>query len=145
MKRIGKHLLILSLIAIAVIIGILQWLKWYTHHGEELILPDYIDKPLVQAENDAADRNFEIVVTDSIFLVGRPGGIIYDQNPKPGSKVKRKRKIYTIVTKSGADMIKVAKSTPTVRREIRDQGKRTDEGLRSEIECARICLRCRPA
>lgn len=107
MKRIGKHFLILILITIAVLIGILQWLKWYTHHGEQLVLPDYIDKPLLQAKNDATDRNFEIVVTDSVFLVGRAGGIIYDQNPKPGSQVKRSRKIYAIITKSDADMIKV--------------------------------------
>ncbi len=108
MKRVAKHIAIILALILLLLIGALQWLKWYTHNGEKLVLPDYIDKPYVQAVDDAKERSFEIIITDSVFLVGKSGGLIINQNPRPGSEVKRKRKIYVTVTKTQADMISVA-------------------------------------
>ncbi|HMR88851.1 MAG TPA: PASTA domain-containing protein, partial [Saprospiraceae bacterium] len=60
-------------------------LKVYTNHGQKLELPKYIGKNIDDAKEAADDASFEIVVNDSIFIVGKEGGIITDQNPKPGS------------------------------------------------------------
>jgi D-alanine-D-alanine ligase len=99
-------------LAVALIIGIiyltLLWLKFYTHHGQKIVLDDFVGKTLTEAARIADAHDFEIIVNDSVFIVGKPGGIITDQNPKPGAMVKQNRKIYVTITKSDADKIRVA-------------------------------------
>ncbi len=80
-------------------------LRWYTHHGRSLVLPNYIDQHLDIAKRDAERNSFELRIIDSVFVVGKQGGIILDQNPAAGSKVKAKRKVYLTVTKTQADEI----------------------------------------
>ena len=72
------------------------------------MLPDFIDRPLTQASNIAIEETFQIIVNDSVHIIGQPGGIIIDQNPKPESKVKENRKVYVTTTKYIADQIKVS-------------------------------------
>ena len=85
-----------------------MWLRSYTNHGQKLELPDYINQHIDDAKEDAEDKTFTIIVTDSIHRVGKPGGLIINQNPTPGSMVKEKRKIYVNVTKYSPDQIKVS-------------------------------------
>ncbi len=106
-KTFLKHLGLLVLFFAVVITGILWWLDIYTNHGQKLVLPDYIETKVDKAAKDAKERKFLIVVDDSTHIVGKPGGIIIAQNPKPGSKVKENRKIYVTVTKYNPDKIKI--------------------------------------
>lgn len=91
-----------------VLFAVFTWLKYYTNHGQQLELPDYIGQHISEASDDAEKRSFEIIVNDSIHIVGKKGGLIREQNPKGGSKVKENRKIYVTVTKHTADKITVA-------------------------------------
>ncbi len=88
-----------------VIWGVLTWLKIYTHHGQQLQLPNYIGMHIDKAMQDAQDKTFEIVVNDSVHIVGKPGGTIFNQNPIGGSLVKENRKIYVTTTKYNADIV----------------------------------------
>jgi len=81
------------------------FLRFFTHHGEALVMPDYVGEYLEIAERDAKSRSFQMHVIDSVFIVGKNGGLILSQNPLFGEKVKRKRKIYVTVTKSKPDEI----------------------------------------
>lgn len=83
----------------------MQWLKSYTNHGQKLELPNYIGQQVSEAKKDATDKTFEIIVNDSIHVVGQPGGLIRNQNPKGGAIVKENRKIYVMVTKHQADLV----------------------------------------
>jgi UDP-N-acetylmuramate--alanine ligase len=65
-------------------------------------------KTLQQASDLIDDHSFQLVVTDSTFVIGKSGGIILDQNPKPGSEVKEGRKIYVTITKLDPDKILVS-------------------------------------
>lgn len=87
---------------------VLLWLRMYTNHGQKLVLPDYVDMPLSEAINIAEEETFHIIVNDSVHIIGKPGGVIIDQNPKPNSKVKENRKVYVTTTKYIADQIKVS-------------------------------------
>ena len=87
---------------------VFMWMDSYTRHGQQLLLPDYVDKPLELSIADAEDRSFEIAVTDSVFIAGEEGGIITLQNPVGGSKVKEGRTIYVTVTKYQAEKVKVS-------------------------------------
>lgn len=103
-----KNLILILLFLIVVFVAIKLGLRWYTHHGEKLTLPDFINQPLAQAIVTAEDRSFELVVTDSIFKVNQQGGIILDQNPIKDSKVKRGRKIYVTITKYKPEKVKIS-------------------------------------
>ena len=80
-------------------------LTFYTNHGQKLKLGKYVGIPLIDAKKHADPRGFEIIVTDSIHLIGKRGGVIISQVPKPGSLVKRGRKIYVSITRYNPDII----------------------------------------
>ncbi len=107
-KPFLKQLLYVIIFLTVVLMLVLLWLRVYTNHGQKLELPNYINQEIEDARKDADDKTFEIIITDSIHKVGKPGGLIIDQNPTPGSMVKEKRKIYVNVTKFSPDQIKVA-------------------------------------
>ena len=79
------------------------WLKMYTHHGQELELPDYTGYQYEDAVRDARKKKFRMSVLDSIHVLGKPGGEILKQNPEPRSLVKQKRMIYVTITKRSPD------------------------------------------
>jgi len=111
---------------------VLMWLRYYTNHGQKLELPKFIGLNLEEAIEQSEDLSFEIIVNDSIFIVGKPGGIITDQNPKPLSLVKEGRKVYVTITKFGTETIKVS-DLPTLYGNAFDQ-KKTELKYR-DIEC----------
>lgn len=107
-KPFLKQLLFVFIFLAVVLMLVLLWLRFYTNHGQKLELPDYVNQEINDAREDAKDKTFEIIISDSIHKVGKPGGLIIDQNPTPGSMVKEKRKIYVNVTKFSPDQIKVS-------------------------------------
>lgn len=106
-KKIWLHagLIVLALLILTFLV--FNLLKVYTRHGEQIAIPDLSSKMLDEAVSIAEDAGFEVVLTDSVFLVGKPGGMITSQNPEPGAKAKSKRKIYVTITKYSADMVTV--------------------------------------
>jgi len=114
---------------VAVILFIIfMWLKFYTNHGQQLELPSYIDQKFQEAQKDAEDKTFDLIINDSIHVVGKSGGIILKQDPKPGALVKEKRKIYVDVTKYTADEYSLDKDIPTL---YGQEFNRTQDKLRS--------------
>ena len=75
-------------------------------------MPDYVNTHVEDAIEDAEDRSFIMMVNDSVHIVGKPGGMIQNQNPKGGSLVKENRKIYVTITKYNADVIDIASVFP---------------------------------
>ncbi len=110
---ISSALFINNLIALIgaslfLILFVSWWLRCYTHHGQKLNIKNYVGILHQEAAEDAEDHSFELIVEDSLFIVGKPGGIILAQNPVAGSKVKEERKIYVTITKQQADEIPFA-------------------------------------
>lgn len=99
-----------TIVAILVFLGIFLlvsflWLKLYTHHGQELAMPDYSGYQYDDAVKDAARKRFRMSIQDSLHILGKPGGEILKQNPAPGSLVKSGRMIYVTITKRSPDKI----------------------------------------
>lgn len=90
---------------VVLIFGVFTWLRFYTHHGQKLELPDYLGENIEVATKDATDRSFEIIVNDSVHIVGKKGGLVQNQNPRGGALVKEDRKIYVTITKNQADLV----------------------------------------
>ncbi|TVR88914.1 MAG: PASTA domain-containing protein [Saprospirales bacterium] len=111
-KTLWKNLLLMAIAGLVIVFLTHQSLKWYTRHGQQIPLPDYTGESINSAMEDADNRSFRMVVSDSIYIVGRRGGIILDQIPQPHELVKKDRKIYVTVTKSQPDMVTLDELPP---------------------------------
>ncbi|MFO7658891.1 MAG: PASTA domain-containing protein [Bacteroidales bacterium] len=95
----GRHIIIRNLtlalfILIFVFILFFTWLRIFTRHGEAFSVPDLTDLTLHEVEDNMEKRNLRWEVFDSVFSNDHERGVVIEQNPKPGSKVKKNRKIY---------------------------------------------------
>jgi len=106
-KAFLRQLLLVAIFLALVLTAVLFWLKSYTNHGQKIQLQDFTNMEYQSAAEEAADQSFELIISDSIHIVGRPGGIVLDQNPNAGSMVKENRKVYVTTTKYNPDKIKV--------------------------------------
>jgi len=92
---------------IALVAGVLAlsffWMNSYTHHGESLQVPSYLNMNIEEAIQQAKQQNLKVVVNDSIWSADKPAGTILEQSPKPLSRVKEKRTIYLTITKFQAE------------------------------------------
>jgi len=79
------------------------WMSSYTHHGESLQVPNYLNMNIDEARGNAAQQNLKIVVNDSIWSADKSAGTVVEQSPKPLSKVKENRTIYLTITKFHAE------------------------------------------
>jgi len=104
---IWRNLGLIALFLVGCLLLTIVWLRYYTHHGQSLVMPDYTGQAVQVAQKDAQQLSFEIEVIDSVHIVGKDGGIIIDQNPTAESKVKEKRKIYVTISKHEAVKIPV--------------------------------------
>ena len=111
-KQLWKNLLIMILVFVFLVIAVDQVLKMYTRHGQKIPLPDYVGESITSASEDAERRTFEIIIADSVYMVGRRGGIILDQIPEAGQLVKEDRKIYVTTTKFKPDMVRLEDLPP---------------------------------
>ncbi len=96
-----------ALLALMLVLLLLTswWMRCYTHHGESLQVQDFIGLSLEDAVRKARKRSFEIVVNDSLFIVGKAPHEILEQTPPPLSRVKEGRKIYVSITKKTPDLM----------------------------------------
>lgn len=102
-KALLKQLAMIIAFIVLVLLLVFYWLRSYTNHGQQIALPTYIGSHIDKAYKQAKRETFELVVTDSVHIVGTKGGIILDQNPKPDALVKENRKIYVRTSKYQAD------------------------------------------
>lgn len=68
-------------------------LNVFTKHNKELIVPDFYNMTISEAESLAASSRMRVEVTDSVFVKRMKKGTVYRQNPQAGSKVKEGRRI----------------------------------------------------
>jgi len=104
-KRFILNILGIMAFLALVIVGVFTWLRVYTNHGQKKELPNYVNQQISTVTEDAESRSFEIIVNDSVHIVGKGGGLVQIQNPVGGSLVKENRKIYVTITKYNPDKI----------------------------------------
>ncbi len=91
--------------AITLFIFLLLFLRIYTHHGRSIAIPDLSDLPVEDAGKYIAKRKLRYEILDSVYVAGKDGGIVFDQYPKPGSLVKKNRKIYFTINAHSPEKI----------------------------------------
>lgn len=105
-KEVVKHFS-LALVSLPVLFFLyLQFLNIYTLHGKFITVPDYSNYHILVLDSISETNNLTYVIIDSISDSNLPKGIVINQNPKAGSKVKKKRKIYLTVTETNTRIVK---------------------------------------
>ena len=91
------NLLAMLAVIVLLIVCIWMWLGHYTHHGEEIEVPNVTGQLIGDAEYALETLGLEAVVVDSTYDRSKPSGTIMVQLPKAGAKVKSGREIYLTI------------------------------------------------
>ncbi len=91
------NLLLMGLVAVLLSIGVWLGLSYYTHHGEEIIVPDVCNKLIGDADYTLEMAGLSAIVVDSTYNRSLPSGAVMTQHPEAGSKVKAGRHIYLTI------------------------------------------------
>ncbi len=92
-KTFFRHLGLAIAIFTSFMLLLMLWLYIYTRHGQERVIPDFTGMTLEEAETASSRERFRLFVTDSVYSSFVPRGTIAEQNPPPGYKAKRDRRI----------------------------------------------------
>ncbi len=104
-KKIFVNPYTISIVAALLILFVLykctfSWLKSYTNHGQEIVVPDLSGMTPLEASQVLSKQTLKYEVVDSVFMKGKSLGVIVEQMPKPGDKIKADRTVYLIVNSS---------------------------------------------
>ena len=91
----------INLLIILFLCGFLLWITFrildkYTRHNEVYTMPDFIGQDYQQVKHDYS-KDFNFILIDSVYPKGQEPGSIYQQDPLPGSKIKKGRNVYAII------------------------------------------------
>ena len=86
----------LMLIFIIVILAFIS-LTVYTRHGKQYELPTLVGLTLEEAQKKAEPLRLRIDVFDSLYSPLQPRGAVLEQYPKPGSVVKKDRRVVVTI------------------------------------------------
>lgn len=106
-KTFRNQLILAAVVVVVMVTSLVQYLKFYTNHGQEIEVPDLKDLRVDQIQALLAEHDFSYVVVDSTYIRGKQPNLVYDQDPKAGSKVKEGRTIYVSITSSNTPKIKL--------------------------------------
>ncbi|MBQ6086849.1 MAG: PASTA domain-containing protein [Bacteroidales bacterium] len=96
-------LAILAVILLAVVADFL--LARLTNHNKVIEVPDMTNMTVVEARRTAANHGLRARVADSVFVRRMQKGAVYTQNPKPGSMVKKGRRIRLTINAMNAKKV----------------------------------------
>lgn len=92
-----KHLLYMLAVSVVIVFLCFMFIKIVARQGKEYELPDLRGMALTQLEEENV-LSLRYVVIDSVYDEEKEGGIVVQQDPKPGTMIKTHRKVYVTVT-----------------------------------------------
>jgi beta-lactam-binding protein with PASTA domain len=101
------NVIILVVFTITGFFALTGWLNNYTHHGQNIQVPDLRGKTISNLDKILAEHNFHYKVVDSLFDVDKLPGTVLDQDPAPKSKVKENRTIYLTINSTQPPDVKM--------------------------------------
>ena len=106
-NRIARNivLIICSVIIFCFVIYIL--LDVFTRHNKYKTVPDFVGTGISEARQMADKDRLRIEISDSLFVPAYEGGVILEQQPAAGGKVKSGRRIFVTVNSFRQKMVKV--------------------------------------
>ena len=102
---IVRNLSIAVLIGVVLLVGTMIFLNLVTQHNDEISVPDFSNMSVPEAEYTASLADMRVEVTDSVFVKKMKRGAVYRQNPAPGSKVKKGRRVVLTINAMNAKKV----------------------------------------
>lgn len=90
-----------------ILVGVNYALDSYTRHGEDILVPDYSKIHFTKLDSTFEQSPLQYTVIDSVYEPKMPKGVVMDQNPVPGAKVKQGRMVYITINATNPPMIKM--------------------------------------
>ncbi|MCD8290452.1 MAG: PASTA domain-containing protein [Prevotella sp.] len=106
-KRLWLNLLAMLLVVVLLCVGTYIAIAYYTHHGEEINIPDIRHKQFSDAEHILESNSLNIMVSDTGYVRTLPADCILEQSPEPGRKVKSGRTIYVVINSANSPMLTI--------------------------------------
>lgn len=103
--RLWGNLGAMFIVVVLLCLGVKFGLDLYTHHGEEIEVPNIKHKLYSDAEQLLSNHGLEIEVTDTGYVRSLPPDCILEQVIAPGTKVKRGRVIYVIINSDHSPLL----------------------------------------
>jgi len=91
--------------AILLLTEICLWL--FTRHYSGRPVPDFKGFTLQQSKEMAKDEGLRIQIMDSVYNQTRKPGTVVEQEPRPGFKVKKDRRIFLVINAMDPEKIKM--------------------------------------
>ncbi len=95
-KKFYINLLLILLLCVVLLWLTFRILDRYTRHNKVYTMPDFVGQDFRQVKHDFA-KDFHFILIDSVYPKGEQPGSIYQQDPLPGSKIKKGRNVYAII------------------------------------------------
>lgn len=73
-------------------------MPWYVGLGDEVQMPDIVEKNVNEAKTFLEQHGFHVVLADSVYDAHYPAGTVVDQRPIAFSTVKEGRNVYLTVS-----------------------------------------------
>lgn len=77
--------------------GVRFGLDYYTHHGESIVVPNFVNKQLDDARDIADDLGLTIEVVDTGYVKSLPPECILEQTPVNGKRIKSTHVVYVVI------------------------------------------------
>ena len=106
-KFLIGNLIAMILVIIVLAVGVNYGLDWYTHHGEEIKVPNIEGMEISKARAMLEEKGLIVVVTDSGYNKRLPSDCVLAQNPSPGLMVKTGHTIYVIVNSASSPTVAI--------------------------------------
>ena len=104
-KLFFKQLLLMAIVSVVIFWLTFQLLKLYTRHGQFILLPDFVGKPLQELVQYADEKDLKVIVIDSLYDETRQPGTVLVMDPAGNTGVKTGRKIYVTISSSTPDYV----------------------------------------
>lgn len=112
LKTVLKGAAVFALLIVVLII----WLRFYTHHNESIVVPDLRGYTVEEAADVLKNKHLRFEVIDSVYIRGKKPGSVIEQIPAAESNVKEGRIVFLSINSM------VAKKIPVP--DVRDQSTR---------------------
>lgn len=117
--RLLINILAMGGVAVLLVTGALYWLDSWTLHGQVALVPDVKGDSFGEARARLEADGFVVELTDSVYNRHARPGIIVEQNPKVGTKVKPGRTIYLTINAFSPKSVTVPALTDMSARQAR--------------------------
>lgn len=105
--KVSFHILMAIVVTIVIFALTILFLRVFTRHGREIEMPSYMGRSAEELTQQGKSEGFVFVVSDELFENGAEPGTVLKQNPSPGEKVKKGRKVYLTVAAAEPPTIKM--------------------------------------